>query len=283
MAAAELVHVRNFAGDFLLAGALRGAGARVLVLDIQTLAVAPMKHALFRTSGWLTTRRFDHVFTINQTIARAYCPGHASVSELPVGFDARIWTPPHEPPSWQPGQTLRCIYSGVLHPARDLGAMCDAFCRLQQAGEAVELHVYGDGPAAADLARRAGQGVVFHGHVPTRTLVQAMHTMHVGIGWVPTGTRLDANTPLKTLEMLACGLPVIATATAGNRALVESVGGGLLVDASSAALQRGVREVLGGALSGVDRHALAGAVAQRDWQRLCVRHLLPAYERLVGA
>ena len=107
--------------------------------------------------------------------------------------------------------------------------------------------------------------------------------MHVGIGWVPTGTRLDANTPLKTLEMLACGLPVIATATAGNRALVEGVGGGLLVDASSAALQRGVREVLGGALSGVDRHALAGAVAQRDWQRLCVRHLLPAYERLVGA
>lgn len=274
----DIVHIRSFMGDFLFADLLgRRFGSR-LVLDIHTLAIGAGKHAALRLTAPLTSLRFDHVLVQNETIRRTYCPWHPSVSELPIGIDAGAY--PQRTGMRRPGGALRFAYAGTLHPSRRLDRVIRAFNRAISEGADVELHIFGDDPHRAALERAADpRGIHFHGHLDSTALISSLQDMDAGLAWVPIGGRVDANVPLKTLEMLAAGLPVIATATAGNRLWV-SPECGILIGDDEASLIAAIRTFPNSAAARAEPATLQAKVAELDWRHLARAHLLPVYRAL---
>ncbi|WP_353941264.1 glycosyltransferase [Streptomyces sp. HUAS MG91] len=114
-----------------------------------------------------------------------------------------------------------------------------ALAALRAAGVPARLVVAGDGPLRARLQQRArGLPVVFLGHVADRAALAALQaTADVCLAPGPAETF-----GLAALEALACGTPVVVSASS---ALPEVVGAaGAVAADTGAAFARAVREVL---------------------------------------
>jgi glycosyltransferase involved in cell wall biosynthesis len=117
----------------------------------------------------------------------------------------------------QIGSTLRLVYHGTLTPLYGLDLAIEAVARAREAGSAVELDIFGDGPSVGDLRdliRRRGLGdwVRLRGTAPHHALRQLLSSYDAGL--VPT--RLDGMTRFslstKLLEYIHLGLPIIIPA-----------------------------------------------------------------------
>ncbi|MFE1955709.1 glycosyltransferase, partial [Streptomyces sp. NPDC059524] len=122
------------------------------------------------------------------------------------------------------------------------GVALDALAALRGAGVPARLVVAGDGPLRARLEQRAAAGhlpVTFLGHLADRAALAALQaSADVCLAPGPAETF-----GLAALESLACGTPVVVSASS---ALPEVVGsaGGVAAD-HGAAFAEAVREVLG--------------------------------------
>src|SRR5438876_6415444 len=101
-------------------------------------------------------------------------------------------------------------------------------------------------------------------------------TADIGFAYVPASYAYECQPPLKTIEMLASGLPVIATATKGNMLFVDDGETGLLSPDSPEELASRVRRVV------EDLDLFRGNVlrSRRDlerfsWERIVLDQLLP--------
>jgi glycosyltransferase involved in cell wall biosynthesis len=115
-------------------------------------------------------------------------------------------------------------YCGALTPWQGIETLIEAACSPAWP-DGVRLLVAGDGPLRTGItaAIEAGApidylGVLEHDEIPP--------ILAGSLAAVSARTRRDAS-PVKLYEALACGIPVIASAVAGQREIVESEGCGL--------------------------------------------------------
>jgi glycosyltransferase involved in cell wall biosynthesis len=170
----------------------------------------------------------------------------------PVGLDA---LPPGQP------SKVRFVYAGNVSVLKGAHYLLRAWARLRPSH--AELHVYGKHLlprlVLADLARRAGPSVVFHGSVPPDALARAYVTSSVLV--LPT---LADGFGQVVTEALAHGLPVIVTRNAGAADVVtEGVTGWVIPSADEDALAERIEWCLNHreALVGMRRSALKAAAA----------------------
>jgi glycosyltransferase involved in cell wall biosynthesis len=109
------------------------------------------------------------------------------------------------------------------------------------------LDIYGDGDGKQGIMRaiderRVAQGIGVHRPIPQPELFKRLSGYDVGLAYVPRRP-YGAALPLKTLEYLACGLPVVAANTVGNRMAVQSGVNGLLVDEDTYSFAKGICEL----------------------------------------
>ena len=79
---------------------------------------------------------------------------------------------------------------------------------------------------------------------------------------------------------MACGLPVLATDTIGNRMVVQSRVNGLLVDDDADSFAAGIRELAKAPwLSDAGGNARR-AVESYDWTRIVSQRLIPLYQEV---
>ncbi|MER5951654.1 glycosyltransferase [Streptomyces sp. NPDC001904] len=146
-----------------------------------------------------------------------------------------------------------------------------ALAALRAAGVPARLVVAGDGPLRARLEQRArGLPVTFLGHVADRTALAALQaTADVCLAPGPAETF-----GLAALEALACGTPVVVSASS---ALPEVVGAaGAVAADTGAAFARAVREVL--ARPGRERREAARARAECFGWDVAVDAFLAAHD-----
>jgi len=236
----DAIFIKYFPGCSLLR--LRHPRRR-FVLDIRTGSIA--QNPLRRRWQDLLLRAeslgFRHITVISTSLARKL--GLAQAHLLPLGADP-VATAPKE------FSALHLLYVGTLH-ARRLEDTLAAFHRFHlAAGRSVEMtyDVIGDGlPGERDRLRAWVQdhglenAVSLPGFVPHGGLARYYEKCNVGVSYIPINPIYDCQPPTKTFEYLLAGLPVIATNTSENAAVITADNGLLIEDTPAAfyeALQR---------------------------------------------
>ncbi len=136
-------------------------------------------------------------------------------------------------------------FVGSLKPWHGVDVLADAFRRLAGEDRRYHLLIVGDGPLAKELDRLEGElpgRVTFARSVAPGDVPAYIRAMDVALAPYPPLEPFYFS-PLKVLEYMACGRPVVASAIGQLCALIDHDSTGLLVppgdvDALSAAIRR---------------------------------------------
>ncbi|MBU1003171.1 MAG: glycosyltransferase [Proteobacteria bacterium] len=258
-----------------------------------TRFVLDVRSPLLRTGLWRMLHRVKNVFEprfFDGVAAHGIESGWTQLGKrddlvlLPPGVDSSLVTA-ERPVQKAADDVVKMIYIGSLSRLRSLRVMLEsivqAHCR-----SLFEVDIYGDGDDKSFLERYISESscrdsVHFKGVVDRRTLFQLMPAYDVGLAYIPSGM-YEFAPALKSMEYLACGVPVLATDTCGNRMFIENGVNGELskgdVESFAAAIVRICnQEKLNGYKDNV-----AQSVDEYDWMRIIKDRLLPFYDGLIG-
>jgi glycosyltransferase involved in cell wall biosynthesis len=165
------------------------------------------------------------------------------------------------------------VYAGTLsETSHNVGLLLDAFALLVQRMPAARLLLVGTGADRTALVARArnlglGEQALFTGYVPPAAVPAYLALAACSVDPVADDAVAAARSPLKIVESLAAGVPVV-TGDVGDRREVLGCDGGVLVAPGDArALADGLIELLGVGDAQRARRARERAGAYR-WDRL---------------
>ncbi len=177
------------------------------LLATRALAVSPVHNARYAAAYRLPARKL-HAFD-NGVAERFFAPADA-------GATARLREAWGVPP-----ERFLLGYAGSFHFDHDMDTCIDAVARLHGNGAAVHAVLLGKGARLDETKRRARalglDGVVtFVGPVPYDTVHECMQAFDCGVILMePTRAEALASV-MKLKEYLACGIPVLTSACAGE-------------------------------------------------------------------
>lgn len=113
---------------------------------------------------------------------------------------------------------------------RDLSFVIRAFMQLLTVDSRFKLIFVGDGPAKSDLEKlskdlRISQSVVFTGRVNHDDIPKYISALDIGICHLPNTLAYRCSFPLKILEYLSCGVPVLASDIVAHREIANVLDG----------------------------------------------------------
>lgn len=251
---------------------------------------SPRLKRLFR----LLNHRFDCVVAPSQPIlgelARSEALAPARMLWIPNGVDTQRFRPRQGPAREAMRQALGLGRDAVAFgcvarftPEKRHVDLVDAFARVRAAVPQARLLLLGDGPLRAEVeARAAALGVADAVALPgMRPDVEAVLPA-LDAGVLASSTEGMSNA---ILEMMACGLPVVATAVGGNPSLVRDGATGLLAPALDPAALGDAMSTLAADAALRQRLGAAGRARVEDGFSLAamVRSFDHAYQRLLEA
>lgn len=130
------------------------------------------------------------------------------------------------------------VYVGTVNPFRELDFLIDVLAAVRARGLDTGLLLLGKTNRWAgtlekirDYARAQNveSRVVIADSVPSWALPKVLETCDVGLSPFPPNPVLRCNSPLKTLEYIRAGLPVVASAIPDHEDYVEQAGAGFVV------------------------------------------------------
>lgn len=135
------------------------------------------------------------------------------------------------------------VYVGTLARARQPEFLLDVLARVRAQVPDARLLVLGEGrwsderEGLAAAARRRGlqDAAQVSGAVSQAAVAPALAHAAIGLNPLPDDPLFAANSPIKTLEYMAAGLPVVATDLPEHRRTVGAAGAGRLVPYDAAA------------------------------------------------
>jgi len=183
----------------------------------------------------LCVRQADAVLSTNVLLARLRMQqGARQVLVVPNGVDLSLFARarqkvPHSP-------TL--IYVGTLSPLWGIDLAIKAMPALLHSIPDIRLLIAGAGPAEADLralsqALDVTESVSFLGRLEYQALPAVLAEADVGIATSLPGSEFRKYaSPLKLIEYMAAGLPVIATRVGQTEITMQQADAGILIDHS---------------------------------------------------
>ncbi len=219
----------------------------------------------------------------------------ARIHVIPNAVDPEMFSPPAAPPPDEP--PFRAIYLGTLSPWQGLGALLEALA-LRRGTSGVEVHVVGPlkGPWARALRAHARALRVHHalqlsGPVAQPDVAPILRTAHVCVAPLAEDARntLQGCCPIKLLEYMAAGRPILATRLPVVEEILEhGVTAHLVQPGSAAALADGLRWMLAHpvereALGARARDAVLARWTPEHFRRRLARALAPAAAGTVSA
>lgn len=211
----------------------------------------------------------DGVLTHSQTGRRALLMRGVSperIQLVPNCVDPAVFSPAAHPP---PGPPWRLAYVGTLAPWQGLPCLLEGLARARRK-HALELQVLGPRKGAwqSDLRRlaralRVDDLVRVSGAVTQEELVPALRAAHVCVAPLPADARnaFQGCCPIKVLEYMGCGRPILATDAAPLKELLVHGRTAYLARAGSpAALAQGIDWLLADAA----RREALGAAAREE-------------------
>lgn len=258
--------------------------ARVLVMDIRS---NPVSSHIAKSVGhrlWTAqARRADLVIAIDAALIAPIRQDKvpALFGVVPLGFDREVFDRSVAKERSEIGledDDIVFVYTGSVSRHRKIETMVRVFEEAHSRFNKVKLLVVKSEEEVGfaynpDAVRMVGP--VSHDLIP-----QFLRMSDVGVAWVPPTPVYDVQPPLKTVEYLAAGLPVLATDTRGNRNFAQHGRNGLLVDWSE---ERKMLEAIEVLSTPSVRHELGSwaqeSVAHLSYDSIVTNQLLPLYMR----
>ncbi len=280
----DIVHVFFHRGCGLCPLMMRTTPRARFVLDIRS--------PLLRTGlmGWLNRLKnrleitgYDAVSTHGVESGRTVIGNGTHMVWVPPGVDLSAVPARRRRREGTPERRL--VYVGSLDRKRRIEEMVKAVS-LAAEDVPLSLDIYGYNDSRGRIMRLVEERglsrmIRFHGVVPHAELFGHLAEYDLGLAYVPR--RLyDTGLPLKTLEYLACGLPVVATDTIGNRMVIQPHVNGLLVGEDARAFADGIRELATAPWLSTASESARQAVECYDWTSIVSQRLLPLYQELRG-
>jgi glycosyltransferase involved in cell wall biosynthesis len=183
----------------------------------------------------LCVREADAVLSVNGLLARRRRQqGAKRVLVVPNGADLSLFAQARQKVAHQP--TL--VYIGSLSPLWGVDLAIRAMPALSNSIANIRLLIAGVGPEEADLrvlsqALGVAESVSFLGHVEYQALPSVLAEADVGIATSsPSSAFRRYASPLKLIEYMAAGLPIIATRLGQTEITIQQADSGILIDHS---------------------------------------------------
>jgi glycosyltransferase involved in cell wall biosynthesis len=266
------------------------------VLHQITFSIAPnQERRLLENSKVISeSGYFDAIITSNHHMREKFYPQnlHDRLFIVPIGVNLD-----HFKPS-SPSEVLDIkrrlfktedkifVYEGTFS-GRKLEILVSAFGMVLQRYAAARLLIIGSGDGSGSLnklSRSLGieEKVRFTGMVPYNDVARYVSAADIGVSYIPLTEYYDVQTPLKTMEFLASGLPVIATATKANKDLIKDGYNGLLTEESKEAMADAMFLLIS---NDELRKKLAQnareSVTRLNWKNIVQNELIPAYGKIL--
>lgn len=118
-----------------------------------------------------------------------------------------------------PSASDTVVFAGRLSVEKGVDTLLRAWSRSPQS-RTLRLQILGDGPLRAELRSLASDSVDFAGHLPHADVLAAMRSARAVV--FPSVSY--ENQPLTVLEAFASGVPLLGSATPGNREVLATAG-----------------------------------------------------------
>lgn len=190
--------------------------ARRLIYDVDDAIWLPHQRRHHWFTRWRTNRRLKHIvsaadlcLTANEVLAQHLRPWSRRLEIFPMVLDGQLWQPRQRPAD----DLVRLGWSGAPANLRYLEAIEPALAKLMERHSQARLVVLcGERPRFARLEFE---------HVPWQPGAEQGAVAGFDIGLLPLEDSPFAagKSPIKGLQYLACGLPVVATPLEATRGL----------------------------------------------------------------
>ncbi len=236
----DICFIKYFRGCSLLKIAHRKV---LFVFDVRTGAVGnnKLKRATYDFFMKFESRFFRNVTVISKSLSvrlgfkeKAYILplGSDVISKVDKQFD-----------------TIRLLYIGTLN-SRDISKTVEGFEKfLRHYGNKIDAiySIAGDGqemPLLKEKIRYYELEKTVHllGQVPFCNLKPLMDSHNIGVSFVPCTDYFDCQPVTKTFDYLLSGLPVIATATKENKAVINTTNG-VCINDSAEEFYKGIAKI----------------------------------------
>jgi glycosyltransferase involved in cell wall biosynthesis len=288
----DIVHVYCTLGAFLVP-LLGGQGPR-WVQEHQTGAVSFRWRTLRRVEDRLRAlqgRAFDANFTVSAVLGRRLFGDTSRFREVPAGVNLVRFRPGL---SRDFRQTLAIgsddvvfVHAGVLEGARETDVPIRAMAIALQSRPNLRLLMPGKGSQLAELRALVReldiqQRVWLPGYIAYEMMPRVFAAADAGLSYLPPVDYYEGQPPMKVMEYLGAGLPVIASDVSSHRTLVEDGRNGLLTAPGAERLAEAlVRFASDAALQRRLAAAARSSVERLTYDNVARERVLPAYVQML--
>lgn len=187
-----------------------------------------------------------------------------SIYEVALGFEKNDSIPVKHLSS-----SKKYIYIGSIYPRRELWKMLDAFVQYLETYTEDTLTILGswDVPYLQSLQEKyKSPNIIFQWSVWHKEVQSYLIASDYGVAYIPMVSFFMDQPPLKTIEYLGSGLPVIGTNTNGNRLFVSLSNWILTKDISSEFYQW--LTLFREKFKEYKRESIAESVKQYEWKNI---------------
>ena len=122
----------------------------------------------------------------------------------------------------------------------------------------------------------------FLGYIRYAEVPKFLSAMDIAISYIPIVPAFDSQPSGKTVEYLACSLPVIATNTEGNRRFISNGINGLTCRDDSDSLSKAIiRLCLDISLRKKLAKNARSSIEDYDWRKIVRERIVPAYRKVL--
>ena len=257
---------------------------RVFILDIRSGSILPnsIKRKLFNLLIRIDSKAFDHISVLCESMRKYLHLPLNKTHIIPLGAN------PVDIPS-KKFSYIHLLYLGTFFN-RNLDDTIRGFAKyLSEYSEQLNLRytLVGDSSSGgrqrmSALVQELGlQDIIdLPGYIPRDQLKSFFERCNIGVSYVPIVPYYDCQPPTKTLEYLFAGMPVIATATAENRNIVND-NNGVLIDDTPDGFYRGLC-AMADRLSTYNSQSIKDSLSDYSWHDIMANNALPFIESIVG-
>jgi glycosyltransferase involved in cell wall biosynthesis len=284
----DLVHVTNLPGAFIIKICTPNIQNWILDIRSGSISSSSYRRIIFDLFTKLNLAFFRNILFISEGLKKEFTDyiKNKRTGLSPIGVDIKEFNSKTNKIDTLKSE-LNFIYIGSLDKPRKPINMIKAFIASIKKGNDIKLTIIGKGSelrVLKELVKKNGldEKIIFTGFIKYSEIPKYLKESNVGVAYIPITSGYNVQPPLKTIEYMAAGLPVLATNTDGNKQFVVNHHNGIVIKDSVDDLTKGINYFVNNQklIPRMSKKAIKTA-KQNSWVKVVSNYIIPFYEAII--